>query len=110
MSANPDSRIVEALRTSAQQLDAAATSLRDIAMVVADPTKGLIAAAVERSQAAAAEDQARTKSRMYYRVVELAGAGLTTDGAHHKQWFLEQILETLGYPTHGIPHEDGIAP
>ena len=27
---------------------------------------------------------------------DLAIDGLFTDGAHHKQWYLEQILETLG--------------
>ena len=26
----------------------------------------------------------------------LATYGLTIDGAHHKQWFLEQIIESLG--------------
>ena len=28
--------------------------------------------------------------------VQLAIDGLLTDGAHHKQWYLEQILVTLG--------------
>ena len=27
---------------------------------------------------------------------DLAMDGLLTDGGHHKQWYLEQILETLG--------------
>ena len=30
------------------------------------------------------------------KVKDLAIDGLFTDGAHHKQWYLEQILETLG--------------
>ena len=30
-------------------------------------------------------------------VKELCISGLLTDGAHHKQWFLEQILEKMGY-------------
>jgi len=27
---------------------------------------------------------------------ELAISGLLTDGSHHKQWYLERILEALG--------------
>lgn len=29
-------------------------------------------------------------------LIELCVDGLITDGAHHKQWYLEQILEGLG--------------
>lgn len=105
-----DEQIAKGLLTSAQQLDQAAAGLREIASLVADPTKGLITAAVERSQGAAAEDHARTKRRMYYRVVELATAGLTTDGEQVKQWFLEQILGALGYPAEFVAHEPGVAP
>lgn len=28
---------------------------------------------------------------------EYAVAGLVTDGAHHKQWCLERVLEALGF-------------
>jgi len=30
------------------------------------------------------------------KVTDLALDGLLTDGGHHKQWYLERILETLG--------------
>lgn len=30
------------------------------------------------------------------KAVQLVVCGLLTDGAHHKQWFLEQILIALG--------------
>ena len=50
----------------------------------------------------------------------LAVYGLTTDGAHHKQWLLEQVLIALGVDPadvckwlcengYAVP-EDGIAP
>jgi hypothetical protein len=40
-------------------------------------------------------------------VAQLALEGLVTDGAHHKQWFLEQILETMG--VENIPdHDPGV--
>ena len=29
------------------------------------------------------------------KIIELLREGLTTDGAHHKQWFLEEILGIL---------------
>lgn len=38
----------------------------------------------------------------------LVQAALHTDGAHHKQWYLYQIAETLGLPTSGV--NPGIAP
>ena len=39
---------------------------------------------------------------------ELVEAALTTDGAHHKQWYLERVALQLGLP---LPdHEPGIAP
>jgi hypothetical protein len=44
-------------------------------------------------------------------VAELIRGGLTTDGAHHKQWYLEQIAELLGIPlTQELDYEEGIAP
>ncbi len=34
------------------------------------------------------------------KIAELCTNGLTTDGGHHKQWYLEQILLTLvGKPS-----------
>ena len=46
---------------------------------------------------------------------------LLTDGGHHKQWYLQQLLETLvgtdgaqqlreGFQKQGYTWEDGIAP
>ncbi len=32
-------------------------------------------------------------------IKDLCLEGLTTDGAHHKQWYLEEILRKLGYNT-----------
>ena len=48
--------------------------------------------------------------------VELALHALTTDGAHHKQWYLERIVTTLGIDlahfvaTTGLKYEPGIEP
>jgi hypothetical protein len=53
------------------------------------------------------------------KAIELAIRGLGTDEAHHKQWYLEQILEALGMNLGtlrleakelGWPWESGIAP
>lgn len=50
---------------------------------------------------------------------ELCISGLLTDGGHHKQWYLEKILEKLGYSLEEIRQEllkedyeweEGIAP
>jgi hypothetical protein len=38
----------------------------------------------------------------------LINDALCTDGAHHKQWYLEQIAELLNIKT--VEHEEGIAP
>jgi len=35
---------------------------------------------------------------------------LFTDGAHHKQWFIEKIAEAIGINLEGIPFEKGISP
>jgi hypothetical protein len=35
---------------------------------------------------------------------------LTTDGAHHKQWYLEKIAEKLGISIHDFNYDKGIAP
>jgi len=35
---------------------------------------------------------------------------LTTDGAHHKQWYLEQIAFALSIPTDDYEFQPGIAP
>lgn len=49
------------------------------------------------------------------RITDLSLKGLTVDGAHHKQWFLEQILTTIGYDVEVLREkqelgEKGIAP
>lgn len=31
--------------------------------------------------------------------------GLSTDGGHHKQWYLEEILKKLGYSKKAIEEE-----
>ncbi len=39
--------------------------------------------------------------------------GLSIDGGHHKQWYLEQILLRMGYEEsdlRDLGHERGIAP
>ncbi len=44
--------------------------------------------------------------------------GLCTDGSHHKQWYLQQILKALGFDEKKLKEEeykdydweDGIAP
>lgn len=36
--------------------------------------------------------------------------GLCTDGAHHKQWYLEQIAKELEINLDKVDYEDGIAP
>lgn len=45
-------------------------------------------------------------------VTTLALAGLRTDGSHHKQWYLEEILRVAGgiTDTSGELLEKGIAP
>lgn len=111
MSANAvDARIIKQLRAAADNLDEAAKTLIDVASVLADPSKGFITEAVERMRTAPADQRDLERKRMYYRINELAGAGLTVDGGHHKQWFLEQILEVLGSDPYLIEHERGIEP
>lgn len=53
------------------------------------------------------------------KVTDLALDGLFTDGGHHKQWYLERILETLGIDLEWLAEavksvdgewEPGIAP
>lgn len=53
------------------------------------------------------------------RAAALAGLGLITDGADHKQWYLERILEALGVDlmvlheqmrAEDYDWEEGIAP
>ncbi len=42
---------------------------------------------------------------------DLVIGGLTTDGEHHKQWYLEQIANALGIElTQELDYEKGIAP
>ena len=58
-------------------------------------------------------------SQVIDKIKELCIDALCTDGGHHKQWYLEQILITLGYNLDIIRKElqeedydwdDGIAP
>lgn len=51
------------------------------------------------------------------RAVQYAVCGLLTDGAHHKQWCLEEVLKSLGEDPRKIAaslpdysFEEGIAP
>lgn len=49
------------------------------------------------------------------RIEELALEALQIDGSHHKQWYLEKILEVCGWEDpeelqKACPHEEGIAP
>jgi len=37
------------------------------------------------------------RERKEKKIRELCVEGLNTDGAHHKQWYLEEILKVLGY-------------
>lgn len=58
-------------------------------------------------------------SRAILKVIGLATKGLLTGEGHHKQWYLEQILETCGQNLGQLRNElqkadydweDGIAP
>lgn len=43
----------------------------------------------------------------------LVKEALCTDGAHHKQWYLEQILKLMGWTEKDLSYrywEEGIAP
>ena len=53
------------------------------------------------------------------KIKELCIGGLLTDGGHHKQWYLEEILKTLGFDliklreeliAEDYDWEDGISP
>ena len=55
----------------------------------------------------------------YDKIKKLAIDGLCTDGGHHKQWYLEEILKALGHNLEvvrrgvneeGYDWEEGIAP
>jgi len=39
------------------------------------------------------------------KIKELCINGLLTDGSHHKQWYLEEILKVLGYKLPDIKEE-----
>lgn len=38
-------------------------------------------------------------------VKNLCVNGLSTDGGHHKQWFLEEIVKALGYDLEAMRQE-----
>lgn len=40
-----------------------------------------------------------------YKIKELIKEGLNCDGAHHKQWYLEEVLKLLGYKIEDIRKE-----
>ncbi len=45
------------------------------------------------------------------KLIELVKEGLATDGAHHKQWYLEQIGKEIGMDdTDFSDFEEGVAP
>lgn len=45
------------------------------------------------------------------KIKKLTMGGLTTEGSHHKQWFLEEIAKKLRINTKGLEYfEKGIAP
>lgn len=39
-------------------------------------------------------------------IKDLCLAGLYTDGAHHKQWYLEQILMLVGFDLKSLQRQD----
>lgn len=51
---------------------------------------------------------------MVVTIEEIALEAIQVDGGHHKQWYLEQILEVCGWDMDELqkrhPHEEGIAP
>lgn len=49
------------------------------------------------------EEEYQTVNRE--RIKDLCISGLMTDGGHHKQWHLEQILEVCGYDLKKIARE-----
>lgn len=44
------------------------------------------------------------------KVQSLIEDGLGTGGAHHKQWYLEQIAKELGIELNEEEYEPGVAP
>lgn len=51
-----------------------------------------------------------TPEEQIEKVKQLCIEALQTDGDHHKQWYLEQILKALDVDTSTIEFEKGIAP
>jgi len=45
-----------------------------------------------------------------YTMEDLINEGLSIDGSHHKQWYLEQIAKKLGIKIDESEYEKGIAP
>lgn len=47
-------------------------------------------------------------------IESIALEAIQVDGGHHKQWYLEKILEMCGWDSEQLqkiyPHEEGIAP
>jgi hypothetical protein len=57
------------------------------------------------------EDEMKTDETTHAIISNLIVDALLTDGAHHKQWFLERIaLELEVTEIDGLDYEPGIAP
>lgn len=55
--------------------------------------------------------EVRLLREMKAEVREFTEGGLYEDAAHHKQWYLEQIANIVGFkPSDNDPWEEGIAP
>jgi hypothetical protein len=44
------------------------------------------------------------------KLTKLITEGLQEDGAHHKQWYLEQIAKLFEIDLKGITYDEGVAP
>jgi len=52
-----------------------------------------------------AEDWVAIRKDRLLKAKDLALEGLLIDEGHHKQWYLERILEALGYGLNQLRHE-----
>jgi hypothetical protein len=109
------SEMEERMTLAVESIADSLQKLANPAIPVGGPVDGLLDDALRRHATVRLHQQAGVRGqensqRRYYRVAELAGAGLTVDGGHHKQWFLEEIYKALGLDPDLIQHEPGIAP
>jgi len=59
------------------------------------------------------DNQSRANEKAVLHIMQLAISGCRADGARHKQWYLEQIIDALGWNIDAIrigEWEPGIAP